>query len=209
MTTLRTGNKVKDALNREVDAFNMRHRVGWPCVVRKDNGTHFETVTTSRAYVMSEHSAVVMLRGIAGCYALERVTPIAPTEEQKLQAFRDLIGVESFRYGKPTISGIYFRMWADLDTEIIVAGEGENANYEFYIINKDKLEMYSDVGYGSSQSALLDALLVMRGFPKDGRIDVKAARGVRERKAVRLVVTAETAGLPVTSHAIAPPEENL
>ncbi len=50
------------------------HPVGTRVKVRRDNGDTLETVTRSVAWVMCD-SAVVMVDGISGCYALERVTP--------------------------------------------------------------------------------------------------------------------------------------
>jgi hypothetical protein len=62
---------------RVVD-FNAHCPVGTPVTVERDNGRTEETVTTSEAYMMSGHTAVVHLQGIAGCYALERVKAIPP-----------------------------------------------------------------------------------------------------------------------------------
>lgn len=65
------------ALERQCNAFNARCSVGSAVVVRKDCGTHVETVTRAPAEVLSGHSAVVWLENISGCYLLDRVTPIA------------------------------------------------------------------------------------------------------------------------------------
>lgn len=64
------------ALKRQCDAFNARFPVGQPVTVRKDDGTGMNTVTRSAAEVLSGHSAVIWVRGIAGCYLLDRITPI-------------------------------------------------------------------------------------------------------------------------------------
>lgn len=61
------------ALDRLVDDWNSRHRIGDPVVVTKDDGSKVETVATTAAYVMGGHTAVIHLEGIRGCYALERV----------------------------------------------------------------------------------------------------------------------------------------
>lgn len=58
----------------EVENFNIKHSVGTAVKVKKDNGTTIDTVTTSEAYIMGGHTAVVHLRDISGCYALDRVT---------------------------------------------------------------------------------------------------------------------------------------
>jgi hypothetical protein len=64
------------ANQRIVDAWNAAHKVGTPVILRRDNGTELTTKTRSEAWVMGEHTPVVMVEGIAGGYALERVTPI-------------------------------------------------------------------------------------------------------------------------------------
>jgi hypothetical protein len=62
----------------QVDVFNSKHGVGQRVMVTKDDGTKTTTFTRSKAQVLSNHTAVIWLEGIVGCYALERVTPIAP-----------------------------------------------------------------------------------------------------------------------------------
>jgi hypothetical protein len=57
------------------DKFNAAHPVGTAVKVQLDGGELRETVTTSEAQVLSGHSAVIWLKGISGCYLLERVTP--------------------------------------------------------------------------------------------------------------------------------------
>lgn len=63
-------------LQRQVDKFNALCPVGSDVSVRKDNGEAILTKTTSAAYVLSGHTAVVMLADISGCYLLSRVSPI-------------------------------------------------------------------------------------------------------------------------------------
>lgn len=46
---------------------------GTPVIVTKDNGTEFHTKTRSMAWLLGEHTAVIMVEGISGGYALERV----------------------------------------------------------------------------------------------------------------------------------------
>jgi hypothetical protein len=63
-------------LERQCKAFNDRCKVGQTVKVRKDNGSEVETFTQSEAEVLSGHTAVIYLKGISGCYALDRVTPV-------------------------------------------------------------------------------------------------------------------------------------
>ena len=58
-----------------VEAWNGRNPVGTPVVLTRDNGERIQTVTTSEAYVLSGHTAVVHLARVSGCYLLSRVTP--------------------------------------------------------------------------------------------------------------------------------------
>ena len=62
-------------LQAACDKFNAAHPVGAAVTVLLDGGEVRETVTTSEAQVLSGHSAVIWLKGISGCYLLERVTP--------------------------------------------------------------------------------------------------------------------------------------
>lgn len=64
------------ALQRECDSFNERYPVGQRVSVRKDRGENVTTITRSPAQVLSGHTAVIWLDGIAGCYLLDRVSPI-------------------------------------------------------------------------------------------------------------------------------------
>lgn len=65
-------------LQAEVDRFNARYPLGSSVDLRKDNGEVLRTVTRSHAEVLEGHSAVIWLRGVVGCYLLDRVTPVAP-----------------------------------------------------------------------------------------------------------------------------------
>jgi hypothetical protein len=47
--------------------------VGTPVLARRDDGSTIDTRTTSEAWLLGGHTAVIMLDGISGCYALERV----------------------------------------------------------------------------------------------------------------------------------------
>lgn len=62
------------ALTRQVTDWNTAHPLpGTPIIVKLDNGSEFETQTTSEAYILSGHSAVIQAAGIVGCYSLNRV----------------------------------------------------------------------------------------------------------------------------------------
>jgi hypothetical protein len=56
------------------DAFNAKCPVGGAVTVRLDSGEDFNTITTSEAQILSGHSAVIWMKGISGCYLLDRVT---------------------------------------------------------------------------------------------------------------------------------------
>jgi len=63
-----------DRLQKLCDDFNSRYPVGTPVAVLQDGGNVRETITTAEAQVLSGHSAVIWLKGISGCYLLERVS---------------------------------------------------------------------------------------------------------------------------------------
>jgi len=54
---------------------NWKHPIGTHVTVHRDNGGVLHTVTRSDPWVMEGHSAVIMVKGISGGYALERVKP--------------------------------------------------------------------------------------------------------------------------------------
>jgi hypothetical protein len=66
------------ALEHIVKLWNSKYPVGTKVQVRKvlTDVAFIETVTTSEAYVLSGHSAVIMLKGISGCYALTHCSPV-------------------------------------------------------------------------------------------------------------------------------------
>ena len=66
------------ALQAACDAFNAACPVGGRVRVTLDGGRVLDTVTFSRAQVLSGHSAVVWLRGVSGCYLLDRVQILPP-----------------------------------------------------------------------------------------------------------------------------------
>ena len=57
-----------------VNAWNEKYPEGTPVIVTRDNGDKLETVTRSVAWSLCG-TAVVMVKGISGGYALERVAP--------------------------------------------------------------------------------------------------------------------------------------
>ena len=58
---------------RSVADWNDKYPVGTPCTVEMDSGEIRATKTRSSAWMLSGHSAVVMLEGIPGAYLLSRV----------------------------------------------------------------------------------------------------------------------------------------
>ena len=61
---------------RAVDDWNAKYPVGQKVMVHRDNGVDFPTITRSEAQVLSGHSPVVWIEGIAGCYHLDFVEAI-------------------------------------------------------------------------------------------------------------------------------------
>jgi hypothetical protein len=66
-------------LQRKCDAWNQRHPIGTDVIVKRDDGTFQRTTSRGPAYVLSGHSAVIMLEGISGVYLLDRVSPATGT----------------------------------------------------------------------------------------------------------------------------------
>lgn len=58
---------------RAVRDWNDQYPVGTPCTVEMDSGEIRATKTRSSAWMLSGHTAVVMLDGISGAYLLSRV----------------------------------------------------------------------------------------------------------------------------------------
>jgi hypothetical protein len=68
-------------LQKLCDEWNAAHPIGEAVWLKRDNGRELLTETRSRAEVLEGHSAVIWLKGVAGCYLLERVTPsLSPPE---------------------------------------------------------------------------------------------------------------------------------
>jgi hypothetical protein len=62
-------------LERLCAEWNAAHPVGTVVDLKRDNGQTLRTTTRSKAEVLEGHSAVIWVRGVAGCYLLDRVTP--------------------------------------------------------------------------------------------------------------------------------------
>lgn len=58
---------------RMVHEWNAKHQPGVMVKVTMDDGTMRETVTNSEAWLLGGHTAVILLVGIGGAYALDRV----------------------------------------------------------------------------------------------------------------------------------------
>lgn len=63
-------------LTRRCDEWNTRFPIGTAVSVRMEFRT-FETRTRSRAQVLGNNTAGVWLAGLFGCFALDRVSPVA------------------------------------------------------------------------------------------------------------------------------------
>lgn len=59
-----------------VDDWNAKFLIGQQLEVKLDSGVVFETKTTSMAWLMGGHTAVIKLNGISGGYSLERVKAV-------------------------------------------------------------------------------------------------------------------------------------
>ena len=70
--------KRKHRLQDEIEIWNDEVKVGDIVAYRKDMSNECViTKTRSGAYLLGDHSAVVMLEGVPGCYALDRVSKVA------------------------------------------------------------------------------------------------------------------------------------
>ena len=67
--------KTLKQLTAAVDGWNERHPAGTKVMVRLDSGESIKSETTSAAWVMGGHSAMVKVHGITGGFMLDRVTP--------------------------------------------------------------------------------------------------------------------------------------
>ena len=62
-----------EVMQSKVDVFNQKHPVGSKVTVVKDLGEKIETEVKYPAEILSGHTPVVWLKGISGCYLLDRV----------------------------------------------------------------------------------------------------------------------------------------
>lgn len=61
---------------QSVVSWNQRYPVGTVVQVTKDMGDTIVTKTRSPAQMLSQHTAVVFLEDISGCYLLDRCRPV-------------------------------------------------------------------------------------------------------------------------------------
>ncbi len=59
---------------KKVDRWNADKAVGVPVTYLKDDGTQIKTATRTPAELLSGHTAVVWVDGIAGCVRLDRIS---------------------------------------------------------------------------------------------------------------------------------------
>jgi hypothetical protein len=62
-----------EIMKSKIELFNHAHPPGSKVTVVKDLGEKFETKVRYPAEILSGHTAVVWLKGISGCYCLDRV----------------------------------------------------------------------------------------------------------------------------------------
>lgn len=60
-------------LQAEIDAFNLKFKVGDPVKVKLDSGEVKETTVKHEATILGGHTAVGWFNGISGCYSLKSV----------------------------------------------------------------------------------------------------------------------------------------
>lgn len=68
--------KSQRQIELEVENWNLKHKIGTPVTVRRDDGSVMATLTRSEAQMLSGHTPVVWVEGIAGAYLLDRVEAI-------------------------------------------------------------------------------------------------------------------------------------
>jgi hypothetical protein len=77
--------KTSVKLERAVADWNRRHGVGALVKYHRiiGEGEGVATKTRSEAWVLSGHTAVVMVEGVSGCVALEAVNPLGAVNKQQ------------------------------------------------------------------------------------------------------------------------------
>lgn len=68
--------KIDKKEQKKVDDWNDKYDVGQKVVITKDDGTKVETITDSKAELLSGHTAVCWFKGIRGFYCLGRAKAI-------------------------------------------------------------------------------------------------------------------------------------
>lgn len=69
-----TPEQAKKLLNIErVENWNSNYNIGQQIFVKKDNGHKMISKTRSKAWLLSDGTPVIKIKGIRGCYALERI----------------------------------------------------------------------------------------------------------------------------------------
>ena len=71
--------EIIQAEQADVENWNAKHPVGTEVRVMRDMGGAVITHTRSEAWLLGGHTAVVMLEGISGAYALDRCKPTGGT----------------------------------------------------------------------------------------------------------------------------------
>ena len=61
--------------NKIVEEWNKNYKIGIDVEVMKDDSSTIFTKTRSLAWVLGGHTPVILLEGMSGGYALERVSP--------------------------------------------------------------------------------------------------------------------------------------
>jgi hypothetical protein len=84
MSTKRPRQKTVMTLERECMVWNVKHPIGTQVEYHSVIGepAHILTRTRTQAYVLSCHTAVLFVEGIAGCVALDACIPTKPTVER-------------------------------------------------------------------------------------------------------------------------------
>ncbi|HGO6128480.1 TPA: hypothetical protein ACK3RK_007065 [Burkholderia cepacia] len=80
--------KTSIRLERAVTDWNRQHGVGafvkYHRIIGEGEGV--ATKTRSEAWVLSGHTAVVMVEGVSGCVALDAITPLGEARKQHAEA---------------------------------------------------------------------------------------------------------------------------
>jgi len=74
-------------LKKQCDQFNTACKIGDRIMFKRDGVDEpYETRTRSEAYILSGHSAVVLVDGVSGCYQLSHCEPIAENQSPTVAA---------------------------------------------------------------------------------------------------------------------------